>query len=178
VLASNGIVTEEARLAYERILKLEPDRLEPRFWLALAKEQDGQLVAAASEYQSLIAQADDKASWRGIVEERLAIVRMKLGEGSTSPRRSPSAADVAAADALSDQERARMIDDMVASLAERLKKNGNDLPGWRRLVEAYVVLGRREQALAALDEARKALAQDDEAIGVLNAFAKSLGLGL
>jgi cytochrome c-type biogenesis protein CcmH len=178
VLASNGIVTEEARLAYERILKLEPDRLEPRFWLALAKEQDGQLVAAASEYQSLIAQADDKASWRGIVEERLAIVRMKLGEGSTSPRRSPSAADVTAADALSDQERARMIDDMVASLAERLKKNGNDLPGWRRLVEAYVVLGRREQALAALDEARKALAQDDEAIGVLNAFAKSLGLGL
>jgi cytochrome c-type biogenesis protein CcmH len=164
VLASNGIVTEEARVAYERILKLE-------------KEQDGQLVAAASEYQSLIARADDKASWRGIVEERLAIVRRKLGEGSAAPRRSASAANVAAADALSDQERARMIDDMVASLADRLKKNGNDLPGWRRLVEAYVVFGRREQALAALNEARKALAQDDQAIDVLNTFAKSLGLG-
>jgi cytochrome c-type biogenesis protein CcmH len=177
VLASNGIVTEEARVAYERILQLEPGRLEPRFWLALAKEQDGQLIAAASEYQSLIAQADDKATWRGIVEERLDIVRRKLGDGSASPRRGVSAADIAAADALSDQERQRMIDDMVASLAARLKKNGNDLSGWRRLVEAYVVLGRKEQALAALDEARKALAQDDKALGVLNAFAKSLGLG-
>jgi cytochrome c-type biogenesis protein CcmH len=177
VLANDGIVTEEARLAYERILQLEPGRLEPRFWLALAKEQDGQLSAAASEYQSLIAQADEKASWRGVVEERLAIVRRKLGEGSASPRPGPSVADITAAGALSDQERTRMIDDMVARLAERLKKDGKDLPGWRRLVEAYVVLGRREQALAALDEARKAFAQDDKALGVLNTFAKSLGLG-
>jgi cytochrome c-type biogenesis protein CcmH len=177
VLANDGIVTEEARLAYERILQIEPGRLEPRFWLALAKEQDGQLSAAASEYQSLIAQADDKASWRGVVEERLAIVQRKLGEDSASPRPGPSVADIAAAGALSDQERTRMIDDMVARLAERLKKDGKDLSGWRRLVEAYVVLGRREQALAALDEARKAFAQDDKALGVLNTFAKGLGLG-
>ena len=43
VLAADGIVTEEARAAYERILALEPGRPEPRFWLALAKEQDGKL---------------------------------------------------------------------------------------------------------------------------------------
>ncbi len=34
MLASDGIVTEEARTAYEKILKLEPRRVEPRFWLA------------------------------------------------------------------------------------------------------------------------------------------------
>jgi cytochrome c-type biogenesis protein CcmH len=54
ILAANGIVTEEARRAYERIRVLDPVRPEPRFWLALAKEQDGALAAAAREYRDLL----------------------------------------------------------------------------------------------------------------------------
>ena len=46
VLAADGVVGEEARLAFEKILQLEPKRPEPRFWLALAKEQDGKLADA------------------------------------------------------------------------------------------------------------------------------------
>jgi cytochrome c-type biogenesis protein CcmH len=42
VLSNDGIVTEPARAAYEKLSRLAPDRIEPRFWLALAKEQDGQ----------------------------------------------------------------------------------------------------------------------------------------
>ena len=52
ILASDGVVTEEARTAYEKILKLEPERIEPRFWLALAKEQDGRLAEALADYQA------------------------------------------------------------------------------------------------------------------------------
>ena len=37
VFGSDGIVNEEARKAYERVLVLDPKRYEPRFWLALAK---------------------------------------------------------------------------------------------------------------------------------------------
>ena len=36
---------------------------------------------------------------------------------------------------------------MVDGLAARLKQNGNDLEGWMRLVRAYMVLGRREDAV-------------------------------
>src|SRR5207247_718880 len=39
VLGADGVVTEEARLACEKILALEPGRADVRFWLALAKEQ-------------------------------------------------------------------------------------------------------------------------------------------
>src|SRR5690606_33027739 len=44
VFASNGIVTEEARRSCGRLAGLEPAQPEPRFWLALAKEQDGDLA--------------------------------------------------------------------------------------------------------------------------------------
>ena len=36
MLDSPGIVPDPARLAYEKLIKLEPQRPEPRFWLALA----------------------------------------------------------------------------------------------------------------------------------------------
>ena len=48
-----------------------------------------------------------------------------------------------------------MIAQMVDGLAERLKRDGRDLAGWQRLVNAYVVLGRKDDARAALAEARK-----------------------
>ena len=55
ILASDGVVTEEARAAYEKILKIEPGRVEPRFWLAMAKEQDGRLADALADYKALLA---------------------------------------------------------------------------------------------------------------------------
>src|SRR5689334_21007604 len=39
--ANDGIVTEPARNAYEKLVALDPARVEPRFWLAVANEQDG-----------------------------------------------------------------------------------------------------------------------------------------
>ena len=68
VLAADGIVTEEARVAYEKILKLEPGRPEPRFWLALAKEQDGKLADALADYKALLAEAPADAPWRPALE--------------------------------------------------------------------------------------------------------------
>ena len=74
VFAADGIVTEEARAAYEKILKLEPGRVEPRFWLALAKEQDGKLADALADYKALLAEAPPDAPWRAAVEGRIAEV--------------------------------------------------------------------------------------------------------
>ena len=97
VLAGNGIVTEEARLAYERVLALEPQRPEPRFWLALAKEQDGRLAEAATEYRSLIEKASPGAAWRPSVQSRLAAVEARLSKDGAAKAKGPAAADIAAA---------------------------------------------------------------------------------
>ena len=83
VFAADGIVTEEARAAYERILKLEPARVEPRFWLALAKEQDGKLAEALADYKGLLAEAPAEAPWRAAVEGRIADVSRRVAGGES-----------------------------------------------------------------------------------------------
>ena len=61
---------------------------------------------------------------------------------------------IAAAKDMSEGDRNTMIRGMVDRLATRLKDNGNDVEGWLRLVRAYMVLGERDKAQAALVEAR------------------------
>ena len=53
---------------------------------------------------------------------------------------------------------------MVARLADRLKKEGSDVPGWIQLVRSYRALGRTEKATAAVADAHAALASDQEAL--------------
>ncbi|MDX2204589.1 MAG: c-type cytochrome biogenesis protein CcmI [Hyphomicrobiaceae bacterium] len=171
VFAADGIVTEEARKAYERVLVLEPKRIEARFWLALAKEQDGDLKGAKADFEALVAAAPAEAPWRGAVEERVRALGLRLeGKG-------PSAEDIAASAGLDPAQRRQMIEGMVEGLAQRLKTDGRDLAGWVRLVRAYSVLERAGEARAALDEARKALAGDEAAQRMLTQLATSLGLG-
>jgi cytochrome c-type biogenesis protein CcmH len=177
VLGADGIVTEEARLAYEKVLKLEPGRADARFWLALAKEQDGRLAEAVTDYQALLAESPAEAPWRAAVEQRIAEVSRRLSGAQPAPSRGPTAEDVAVAEKLSPADRARMIAGMVDGLAQRLKRDGRDLAGWLRLVNAYAVLGRKDEALAALADARKTFGGDEKALAELAALAKSLGLG-
>jgi len=179
VFAADGIVTEEARAAYEKILKLEPGRVEPRFWLALAKEQDGKLADALADYKGLLAEAPAGVPWRAAVESRVAEVSRRLaGAEKVDPRGpGPTAEDVAAAEKLSPEDRAKMIAQMVDGLAERLRRDGRDLAGWQRLINAYAVLGREQEARKALAEARSKFPADETALAALAALAKSLGLG-
>jgi cytochrome c-type biogenesis protein CcmH len=178
VIAADGIVTEEARSAYEKILKLEPDRIEPRFWLALAKEQDGRLEEALADYKGLLAAAPADAPWRPTVEGRIADVSRRLAgaQGPDARGKAPSAEDVAAAEKLTPQQRSEMIAQMVEGLARRLERDGRDLAGWQRLINAYAVLGRGADARKALAEARKNFLSDQQALAALAALAKSLGL--
>jgi cytochrome c-type biogenesis protein CcmH len=177
MLANDGVVSDEARRAYDRILTLEPDRIEARFWLAVAKEQDGKLNEALADYRALLSAAPATAPWRAAVAERLEELTQRLAAGGKPASSGPSAAEMAAAQALSPEERNRMIAGMVEGLAQRLKQNGNDLAGWRRLLNAYVVLDRKSDAREALAEARRNFAGDERALGELSTLAVSLGLG-
>jgi len=64
----------------------------------------------------------------------------------------------------------------VARLADRLKTDGKDIDGWLRLVRAYMVLGDRDKARAAVGEARQALAGEPDKLQRLDELAKGLGL--
>ena len=177
MLAAGGVVTPEARIAYEKLRKINPARVEPRFWLAMAKEQSGELADALAEYKALLATAPPDAPYRPPIEMRVREVSAQIAARSAGVPAGPTTADMAAASKLDSQQRAQMIAQMVDGLAQRLKTNGNDLPGWVRLVRAYSVLDRQDDARAALAEARRNFNGDASALAELSKLASSLGLG-
>lgn len=179
ILRHDGIVTEAARVSYEKLAKLEPSRPEPRFWLAVAQEQDGRLADAVAAYDALLREAPADASWRAAVTERRDAARARLSptDASRQPviaERGPTADDLTAAERLTPEARTEFINQMVAGLAERLRQDSADLAGWQRLIRAYMVLGRSADALAALAGARRAFASEPQSLAVLDALAKSL----
>jgi cytochrome c-type biogenesis protein CcmH len=176
ILGSDGIVTEEARSAYEKILKIEPGRVEARFWLAMAKEQDGRLAEALADYGALLKEAPPDAAYRPPLDMRIKEVSRRMATVASGPA-GPTATDIEAAAKLGPEARAQMISAMVDGLARRLKDNGKDLPGWRRLLNAYAVLGRKDDARAALAEARRNFDGDAQALSELSQLAATLGLG-
>ncbi|MGE0023410.1 MAG: c-type cytochrome biogenesis protein CcmI [Hyphomicrobium sp.] len=188
LLAENGIVTEPVRKAALRVLELEPTRIEVRAWIALAKEQDGDLAGAAAEYKDILAKGASDASWRPAISDRLALVEKKIaGEPAGQPS-APAAPPTAAAppaeppaaapdvSAMSPAEREAFITSMVDRLAQRLKDNGKDLDGWIRLARAYKVLGREQDAQGALESARRSFAGDAASLSQIEQSAAGLGL--
>lgn len=71
ILANNGVVTEDLKTIAERLAAKLPGRAEPKFWLALAKEQDGDIAGARKAYQDLLATAKQDDPWKQMVQGRL-----------------------------------------------------------------------------------------------------------
>ena len=185
VLGTNGVVTEDARKALERALVLDPKLIEPRLVLIIAKEQDGQLAAAIEDWRDMLATAPADAPWRKLVGQRLAEDEAKLA-GKAVPTRpeaapgpvpqGPTPDDVAAAQNMSPADRQAMIETMVQGLANRLDQKGDDLAGWLKLVRAYTVLDRKDDALKALEKAKAQFSGNGGALQQLDALAAELGL--
>jgi cytochrome c-type biogenesis protein CcmH len=190
LMAENGIVSGAVQRTAIRILELEPQRIEVGVWLALAKEQDGDLAAAAAGYRELIAKAPEEAPWREAVTERLKLVEKKLSgekpDESTDRKAAPQAGtatapDISAAEsgamdpsAMSPEQREAFILSMVNRLAARLRENGKDADGWIRLARAYKVLGRDQDAQNALASAREIFTGDTATLDEIAKAEQSL----
>jgi cytochrome c-type biogenesis protein CcmH len=170
VAAGNGIVTNEAKAAFERALALDASYLKARFFIGVAAEQDGDRAKAAEIWRGMLANAPPGAPWVAMVNEALA----RVGGAPVAAAPGPSAEDIATANGMSEKDRGDMIRGMVARLADRLKENGNDIEGWQRLLRAYMVLGERDKAQAAAGDARRALADDPDKLRQIEDTIKSL----
>ncbi|MGA8649274.1 MAG: c-type cytochrome biogenesis protein CcmI [Xanthobacteraceae bacterium] len=171
IAAANGVVTAEAKAAFERAVTRDPHDAKARYFLGLAAEQDGKNEEAATIWRSLLAEAPAGAPWIGFVREALARVA-----GAPVAAAGPNAAEISAASDMSDDARRDMIRGMVTRLADRLHDNGADVEGWLRLVRAYVVLGDRDKAKDAAAEAKRALGERPDDIKRIDDLIKGLGL--
>ena len=178
VFAGNGVVTADAKAAFETAVALDAAHVQARYFLGLAAEQDGNRAQAAAIWRALIAAAAADAPWVGFV--RAALARVEDGTDSARatgvPGTGPSDEQIAAASDLSAEQRNVMIRGMLERLSERLHRDGSDVDGWLRLVRSYMVLGELDKARAAVAEARGALAGDPTKLRQLDDLVKGLGL--
>jgi cytochrome c-type biogenesis protein CcmH len=175
VYAANGVVTGEARRAFEKASANDPSLVKPRFFLGLVAEQDGDISRTKAIWSALVADAPEAAPWKQGLRARIAA----LPGGSTPPQGdSPEARPNLAAkiQAMPEAEQASAIRGMVDRLASRLAQNGQDLEGWLRLARAYAVLNESDKARTALNDAKRNLAGDATALARIDALARELGL--
>lgn len=160
VFAANGVVTAEAKAAFERAIALDANGVQARYFLGLAAEQDGDRTQAAATWRALIAAAPPDAPWLDLLRSALARVEGRAGGGGAAGGPNVDASNDQAAAQLGPEQRKAMIEGMVNRLSERLHRDGADVDGWLRLVRSYMVLGEPDKARAAAVDARRALAGD------------------
>jgi cytochrome c-type biogenesis protein CcmH len=202
VMASNGVVTPEAKSLFERASAGDTDDAMSEYYLGLSAKQAGRRDEALKRWTALVSKAREGAPWLPLVKSALARIDEKgptfiappssaaaspPGPGAAGPTGpnapavatappGPDASQVAAAAQMPPAERNEMIEGMVARLAQRMAENGSDVDGWLRLIRAYSVLGEREKALGAAANARAALAGNSDNLRRIGELAKELGL--
>jgi cytochrome c-type biogenesis protein CcmH len=171
VVAADGVVTDEAKLAFQRAVAGDAHNAKARYFIGLADEQDGNRDDAAKEWRALLDDAPADAPWKDLV--RAALARVTSG---TLASNGPSAVDIAAAETMPQAERSEMIRGMVQRLSDRLHADGKDIDGWMRLVRAYAILGDRDKAKDAAADARSALSDQPDQIQRIDDLVKDLGI--
>jgi cytochrome c-type biogenesis protein CcmH len=192
VLRNDGIVTDDAQMAFQAALKIEPNNPRADFYLALALEQSGRRAEALAAFQAIAAASPPTAPWMSLVNQHIAANSAGVPLANTPPQvaappqaptaanpaapGNPSADDIANAQQMSEADRGEMIRGMVASLDARLKEDPNNFEGWMRLVRSYAMLKDTNRAEAALKDGLKAFPAAGAEGQQLIAMAKELGL--
>ncbi|MCL5777331.1 c-type cytochrome biogenesis protein CcmI [Limibaculum sp. FT325] len=159
-LAADGYVSPEAEAVIAEALARDPAQPMARYYAGLAMLQSGQLEGAIAAWRAMLDEAPAGAEWRDFVAEMLAEAeRIRDGGAAPSPATTPGpgAADMAEAGQMSAEERAAMIEGMVGRLEERLAAEGGEPEEFLRLINAYRVLGREEDARRAYEMSQQKL---------------------
>lgn len=170
--AAQGVVNEDARREFETVIAARPRDAKARFYLAIALGQQGDNEAAVKAWQALIAEAPGEAPWLPVAKDQLQRAQARIGGGA-----GPSAEDVEAAASLSTEDRRSMIEGMVAGLADKLKADPADREGWKRLIRAYGVLGKREEMSKAVVAAKDAHGSDAAFVADIESIAAEFAEG-
>ena len=158
---SGGTITPAAGAAIDAAFAADPLHPAARYYRGLAHSQAGEPQQAYDIWLALAADTPGDAPWLPLVRRQLEQAAAQLGiELDPAVAAPPAAAGIAA---LTPEEQQTLIESMVAQLAARLEENPEDPDGWMRLAQSYQVLGRGDDAVAAIARAA-ALRPDDPGI--------------
>ena len=171
ILAAGGYVSPEAADEIAAALERDPTLPIARYYAGLALRQAGRIDDAIAMWQRLRRDSSPDAPYLEWVDAMLAdaAAARDAPDPGSAPRADPGTAagpgqaEIEAARQLSPEDRAAMIEGMVARLEERLTAQGGTAEEWLRLIRSLVQLDRPEEAARAYRLAAGALAADPSA---------------
>lgn len=154
MVKNDGIITPKAVGAIDQALELDPLNPAATYYQAVGLVQSGRGDAAHDLLTARLDQAEGTAPWMQTFVDEANRIGASIGRDPldaimpTAPR-GPTAADIEAVGEMSEEDRAAFIQSMVARLAGQLDDNPDDIDGWLRLGNAYLVLGQSADAKTA-----------------------------
>ncbi|MEP3231489.1 MAG: c-type cytochrome biogenesis protein CcmI [Hyphomicrobiales bacterium] len=169
IAKNEGNVSGETFEVLEQASQNAPNDATAFFFLAVGLTQQNKTAEGIAAWTDLIERfGSDNPPWLATAKNALASLKAQ--------EQNPTDEQVDAAKQLSSVERNELIEGMVSRLANRLNDEPDDLIGWNRLVQAYMVLGRKDQAKDALSRALAHFSGNESATDSLNESAKAQGL--
>lgn len=176
VAAADGIVSPEAETIARKILVLDDGNIAGLYYIGSLHNQNARPDIAFRFWRPLV-DSDIDNFHTALARAQIENAAARAGINYTLPTFSgPDAAQIAAAENMTEEDRMEMIGGMVAGLADRLANQGGPASEWARLIGAYGVLGDTENAAMIWFEAQQVFSTDPNAMAVLEAAAASAGV--
>ncbi|MEM1374132.1 MAG: c-type cytochrome biogenesis protein CcmI [Pseudomonadota bacterium] len=177
IVATGGYVSPEAEAALREALALDPNDGAALYFLGLMFQQAGRYDRTFALWQPLLEGSPPSAPWVPLIRDQIPTIASLAGIRYVLPEgRGPTADDLEAAETMSPEDRAAMIEGMVQGLADRLASQGGPPEDWAQLIVAQAVLGQRDRAQAILDEAREVFGDRADALHLFERVAVERGL--
>lgn len=180
-MATGGYVSPETERLLNRVIAIDPVNLPARYYIGLMYAQQGRPDLGYPIWRNVLAESAPGDPWLRPIRDGIESVAAMAGDRITlaelpqppmqpaagAPFAGPSQADMQAAGDMSPEDRQAMIETMVAGLADRLATDGGSPAEWARLIGAYQVLGRVEDAQTIYNEALTVFADNTEALSAI-----------
>lgn len=164
VLATNGIVSDEAAQVLERLVAAAPDHPGVLFYRGLLMDNIGRHDLSFGLWRPL-AEAADASPWRDRARMLAPDAAWAAGvdyalppEAAPETAPGPTAADIAAAADMDPADREAFVRSMVEGLSARLATEGGTAEDWAQLIRALGVLGETDRARAIWSETQATFA--------------------
>ncbi|EKE44967.1 Putative cytochrome c-type biogenesis protein, cycH [Oceaniovalibus guishaninsula JLT2003] len=177
VAATGGYVSPEAEAVFDAVLAQQPGNGTALYYKGLAQAQTGRPDLTFAIWRDLLADSPSSAPWVPVIRAQLPQIAASAGLSYALPPDDAQGGPVPQApEGMSAEDQAAMIEQMVSGLAQRLATEGGPASDWARLITAYGVLGRQQEAAAIWAEAQQVFAPSPDDLAVIRDAARNAGV--
>lgn len=156
IMAANERVTPAALIVLNKAAAISPDHPGTKYFLGLADYQAGEVEVAYASWLDIREGLPAQDPLMPLLDVWIGRAADQLGIAANLPEgRAPSISreQAEAIQNMSGEEQQELIRQMVGQLAARQQENPDNISGWVQLSRSYMVLGQREDAIAAMQAA-------------------------